>query len=910
MRPLTVRGQPALSLSKGGSRLHLRLFSPLTPLRSLIEEIFGADQPDERAQAIRRLFVETLDFNPDSGQIPLTSTSAGVSLPHTADRIAALDGVHVCYVALDTRDSDRVRKPEATAVARQLADILGDDLLLVVTNTSRSQLHVIHPVFQRVQPTLRRIVIERDLPRRTAVQQIANIYSNYLRSRSIRATLDSAFDVEPVTRRFFEEYKRVFDSAEYLIIESNNTKQNDWRLFVQTLFNRLMFVHFLSRKGWLTFEGNKDYLHALWNSYQSRSDEASFYRDRLRPLFFCGLNNQSSTEVNRPNGYMESVYGNVPFLNGGLFDPTDLDQLADIEVPDKAIEPILGRLFKRFNFTVMESTPFDIEVAVDPEMLGKVFEEMINERNATGSYYTPRPVVSFMCREALKSYLEDRDIGLSSETIQRFVDERHTTDIPLIAALQISRALDELTAVDPACGSGAYLLGMLQELVDLHTVLFNVGVDPRSLHDLKLHIIERNLYGVDEDDFAVNVAMLRLWLSLAIEFDGPQPRPLPNLDFKIVTGDSLRGPDPLYHLHIANSRLGELKNQYMYAITQSSKQTLQTAIDVERARLIEALGGAGSPAGSVNWRIDFAEVFEARNGFDIVVANPPYVVIKDKHLRRQYLDGVYGRMNTYGLFIQRSIQLLRIGGQLCFINPRTLLTDRYFSKLRSLIKRDAAVRGVVLIEDRHRTFARVLQECIVLHLSKPREPLRDYEIHTRAVQLPSDLNHYTAYTTVRRKDVLLSKDFGNAFYVGTSDLDYYVLDQMTSTGLRLTDLGFQSETGKIQFNIYRDYALPDFDAHASRLIWAENVQRYTQRDSVKRIGKEWLHRSIRDYITPPISGLGIVTQRTTASEQPRRIIATLISPDDFQSTGVYSENGTNFISLDRQRAHSRFLQPH
>ena len=109
------------------------------------------------------------------------------------------------------------------------------------------------------------------------------------------------------------------------------------------------------------------------------------------------------------------------------------------------------------------------------------------------------------------------------------------------------------------------------------------------------------------------------------------------------------------------------------------------------------------------------------------------------------------------------------------------MTDRYFSKLRSLIKRETALRGVVLIEDRHRTFARVLQECIVLHLSKTQDPLHDYEIHTRAVQLPSDLNHYTEYTTVRRKDVLLSKDFADAFYVGTSDLDYYVLHQMTST---------------------------------------------------------------------------------------------------------------------------------
>ena len=169
-----------------------------------------------------------------------------------------------------------------------------------------------------------------------------------------------------------------------------------------------------------------------------------------------------------------------------------------------------------------------------------------------------------MCREALKGYLEGRDTGLSSEAIERFVDQRDTCGISLGAAPAISRALDEITVVDPACGSGAYLLGMLQELVELQTALFNVGVDARSLYELKLHIIERNLYGVDIDEFAVNIAMLRLWLSLAIEYEGAKPDPLPNLDFKIVCGDSLLGPDPspavqgdLSAEQIRASKLGE-----------------------------------------------------------------------------------------------------------------------------------------------------------------------------------------------------------------------------------------------------------------------------------------------------------------------------------------------------------------
>ena len=234
----------------------------------------------------------------------------------------------------------------------------------------------------------------------------------------------------------------------------------------------------------------------------------------------------------------------MPFLNGGLFEETDLDKRRDIAVPDEIIGEVLDNLFERFNFTVMESTPYDVEVAVDPEMLGKVFEELVTGRHDSGAYYTPRPVVSFMCREALKGYLEGKEIGLDAYAVARFVDERDTSGISLTAAPDLSKALSEVTVVDPACGSGAYLLGMMQELTELQTILYNIVKDDKKIYDLKLEIIQRNLYGVDIDEFAVNIAMLRMWLSLAIDYEGGKPDPLPNLDFKVLCGDSLLGPDP------------------------------------------------------------------------------------------------------------------------------------------------------------------------------------------------------------------------------------------------------------------------------------------------------------------------------------------------------------------------------
>ena len=503
-------------------------------------------------------------------------------------------------------------------------------------------------------------------------------------------------------------------------------------------------------------------------------------------------------------------------------------------MPDEAIGEALTGLFDRFNFTVMESTPFDMEVAVDPEMLGKVFEELVTGRHDSGAYYTPRPVVSFMCREALKGYLEGQDTGLESEAIARFVDRHDTVGIGVAQARRVAEALAEVTVVDPACGSGAYLLGMMQELIEMQVRLFNVTQDAKSLYDLKLEIIQRNLYGVDIEDFAVNIAMLRLWLSLAIDYEGATPEPLPNLDFKVVCGDSLLGPDPSSGAEVQGGLgysqdrvqvLGRLKGEFLRASSGADKDRLRTEIAALAAEIRDAQDLTATQ-GAINWRVEFAEVFAARHGFDIVIANPPYVVVKDPYMRELYKEGVYGRMNLYGLFIQRSLQLLKDGGQLQFINPRTLLTDRYFTNLRKVIRQKSELRGVVLIADRHNTFERVLQECIILHLAKKAEQSESYTVNTRAISIPSDLNEENTAFSTRSERVLLDSEYHGTFFIGTSEFDYFVFEQMNSVGAKLEDWGLKAETGKVQFDKYREYAQPNGADDACRLIWAENIQRY------------------------------------------------------------------------------------
>ena len=302
-------------------------------------------------------------------------------------------------------------------------------------------------------------------------------------------------------------------------------------------------------------------------------------------------------------------------------------------------------------------------------------------------------------------------------------------------------------------------------------------------------------------------------------------------------------------------------------------------------------------APAADW-FDAKYMFDVKDGFDVVIGNPPYVVSKDAQLRRIYKEGIYGRMNLYGVFIQRGLQLLDEGGQLAFINPRTLLTDRYFTNLRKVVKRDAELRSVVMIADRHNTFASVLQECILLQLERRKNPSDSYLVNTRAVHLPADLTDPLATNSENSGRVLLGDNYHSAFYIGNSDIEYEAMERMNAAGVRLADLGISAATGKVQFDKYRQYAQPDNADNACRLIWAENTQRYAWRASEKRVGKEWLSNEFASVMPPNITGAGIVTQRISANEQPRRIIASLVTPAIAGSSSAYSENHTNFIPVE------------
>lgn len=558
----------------------------------------------------------------------------------------------------------------------------------------------------RITFAIRTLEVQPDNPTRTDLEILRALQTTpevdpFARTEQI----SDAFSVEKVTEKFYQDFHRFFEAAEALIggVPAGEPK----RLFTLKLFNRLLFVRFLERKGWLRLDKHRDYLRALWGDYQAnRADSDTVYNTRLKPLFFSALNNPQQRNLMAMNqgGLLRELIGDAPYLNGGLFEQGADD--ANAHVPDEALAPVIEELLYRYNFTITESTPLEIEVAVDPEMLGKVFEELVTGRHESGSYYTPRPVVAFMCREALKGYLQS-STNEAADAVSRFVDQRDASLLKNPEA--VLDALRRVRVCDPACGSGAYLLGMLHELLELRTALFEQKqLDPETLYQRKLEIIQRNLYGVDIDPFAVEIARLRLWLSLVVDDTrNPIEDPnadvsLPNLDFKIEVGDSLLAPDPQQKEDSFDNEVirqfEEKKAEYMRAHGDEQKRVLREEVEKLREEIRTWLPPNGAIEG-FDWRVEFAEVFKD-GGFDIIVANPPYVrqelidpKVKPK-LLEQYRDAAVGRSDLYVYFYVRALQLLKPGGMHVFVCSNSWLDVGFGGKLQEYLLKHAHIQAI------------------------------------------------------------------------------------------------------------------------------------------------------------------------------------------------------------------------
>ena len=657
--------------------------------QSLLVRIASSDRHN-RIGVLQRLTAEVLAFN----QVTQIFTVDRPDFPPTATIIGRLsndfgpDYVAV-YFELTSRpggvpSSSRITNAQVQAANRFAQQFEGQERypLLIFTLPDESGIQFVtgdpSPQDPNHLVNVVRVTAYWHGTSRTALDCLNQAGHAIASGRVPQAAFRDAFNVQPVTEGFFREYKEAYDASADLI--TGPLERADAERFTQTLFNRLLFVHFVSRKGWLKFHGDTDYLNALWRDYQANEQQSNFYNDRLQALFFTGLNNPQSMNLMRDNPAIYALIGDVYFLNGGLFESAPLDEKAargDFSVPDEAIAPLLTELFNSYNFTVMEATPLDTEVAVDPEMLGKLFEETVNERHSNGAYYTPRPVVAFMCREAIKGYLSGREIaGLDDARIADLVDNQNPNAITPQQALEVAQAVAAMKTVDPACGSGAFLLGMLLEILLLNDSLFKASHTDVSLYRQKLDIISNNIYGADKDGLAVSTAMLRLWLSLAVDYEGEgPPDPLPNLDLKLVEGDSIAGPNPQqldFTLQsIINSGLRDDIAAYTTAQGDGKgrrKEQVEAVKEQLRAHMQDA-----APPGVVEWRIDFADVMLS-GGFDVVIANPPYgITVKDRR------STAIGHTDSYTNFMGLAIDLAP-NGIMAYITPTSWETGEKFKK--------------------------------------------------------------------------------------------------------------------------------------------------------------------------------------------------------------------------------------
>lgn len=367
------------------------------------------------------------------------------------------------------------------------------------------------------------------------------------RTRTIKDVLE-AFSVEKVSKEFFVKYKKHYQSFVDSLIESPykanifGSNEKAIRDFVKKMLGRIVFLQFLQKKGWLDVsldkhygEGNKNFLAEF---FEENNNDA-FYTNCLVPLFFETLNN--------PKDEIFKVTGTkFPYLNGGLFERDEIEKKAkaDFIVFKKELFENLFSFFGEYNFTIDESTPDDLDVGIDPEMLGHIFENLLEDNREKGAFYTPKLIVQYMCQEVLIQYLE-LHLG-KHEAIANFIrykdrgDEKVNDNFIRNNASKIEKLLDDVKICDPAIGSGAFPMGLLQEIFHAKLALDWTLLDKKG--EVKRAIIQNSIYGVDKDKGAVDIARLRFWLSLIVDEEvpkGKKPIPLPNLDYKIIAGDSL-----------------------------------------------------------------------------------------------------------------------------------------------------------------------------------------------------------------------------------------------------------------------------------------------------------------------------------------------------------------------------------
>ncbi|MCS6869466.1 Eco57I restriction-modification methylase domain-containing protein [Thermus sp.] len=650
-------------------------------------------------------------------------------------------------------------------------------------------------------PSGRSILIRAGAPNKTARSRLGLLLERASREENLTLeALREALSVDAISEEFYREFARLFENA--LVPEVRGLPEEKVRDFLLGLVARTLFLAFVAKRGWLG--GREDFLPWLLEAYSKEGLSGSdrFYPEWLAPLFFGALKGPPGSKgadfAHLPEA-VRRAYQEAPYLNGELFQPkAGLDE-EGVLLSDGGVKALFDFLFA-YNFTIEENTAYEVDLELNPEFLGLILERLVNtvgvEGKATelGAHYTPRVEVDLMVRLGLAELLHRK--GLPLERAYALM-EGEAEALGNEEKEQARKVLLEAKILDPAVGSGAFPVGVLQVLEE---TLDRLG-EPRTL-DRKKRLLQ-NLHGVDVLSWAVWMAELRLWLAYFLELPDSakcsrEPL-LPSLGLKVVQGDSavqrVEGRAVPTRLEVAPalqnqavqkalSELLDAKQGYFHnrgvkesEVRQKEAAFLQAVLEAPPAEGLQggllvkgqaeeldeqmealkaALKGGSRP---FLYLVDFAEVLVGEGGFDLVIGNPPYVrqeEIRDvlgrfgpgdykNHLQEETRadlrrfpgltpPAISGRSDLYTYFYARTLALLKPTGVHVFIASNSWLDVQYGAWLQEVFLRAAPLRFV--IENRVKRSFRADVNVAISVAWAPEQVKPDWKVRFLAVEAP------------------------------------------------------------------------------------------------------------------------------------------------------------------------------
>lgn len=721
--------------------------------------------------------------------------------------------------------------------------------------------------------------------------------------------IKKAFSVEALSDDFFDEYRKQYaEFVKFLTGKEYVKKGNKWveqktgepdaqyftsfkeddklvRDYIKKMMGRIVFLYFLQSKGWLA--GNLHYMHDL---FYDASDEAkgNFLDKVLEPMFFGLLNTRPEDRSSAPlvNGVGVKYIPNadeIPYLNGGLFQQEKIDEV-DSCFPAGMFQSLFD-FFDSYNFTIDENDPNDAEVGVDPEMLGKIFENLLEDNKDKGAFYTPKEIVRYMCQESLTAYLQTgiEDVEVK-EHIANFVKTNDVEELGGASselAMSIDRKLIDVKICDPAIGSGAFPMGLLRELYACRKSIEIFEEDNAA--DIKRHIIQNNIYGVDIEKGAVDIARLRFWLALII--DEKEPMPLPNLDFKIMQGNSLLESYKGVDLDVTSKKLktgkdtkktrGVLSLGFEETDVQKTIQDLVKSyfsitdhtLRAQRRQQIDkyvkdyikiCAEGNHEVQDAVDeleipndqfflWHTYFADVFE-KGGFDIVIGNPPYgVSIKDDY--RKAVVASWGNVPDYEIyyyFVVLAAPLLKEKGIMSYIIPNTFLFNTFAKHFREMLVEKWNVLEILDCTKFPIFESAVVRNAINLFQKDSEGSKQVGYRNTANVTSFSDLLEREREFMTVESLLAMNQNWGLAYFLPTSIRN--VVNLISSSPLAVKDVFPEISQGLIAYDKYKGQSEKIIKSRAYHsFVYKDGLKKWLWGEDVTRYNLTWNGKEYIDY---------------------------------------------------------------